>query len=258
MYKTIIMNAKGGCGKTTIATNLASFYASHGYCTALFDYDSQGSSTQWLKRRSDALPAVQGVVAFQQGNSATRSWLMRLSPETERVVIDTPAGVKPHEVEGCLRGVSTIVVPVLTSVIDIEASAQFVQELAKLPNIRSGQIQVAVVANRVKTRSPALRIMKEIFTDMGVPVIAQLRDTVSYVQGTDLGIGIHELPSNRAKTERRAWQTLIAAIDAGFGKDMPTDELGMPVIQSIADKAIRDVPLSIPHADAGRYSVSWK
>ena len=253
------MNAKGGCGKTTIATNLASYYASHGYNTALFDYDPQGSSSQWLKRRSGELPAVQGVAAFQQGNTSTRSWLMRLSPETERVIIDTPAGVRPHEVVAYLKGVSTILVPVLTSVIDIEASAQFVQELAKLPRVRNKQIKVVVVANRVKTRSPALRIMKEIFTDQGVPVIAQLRDTVSYVQGTDLGIGIHELPSNRAKIERRAWQTLITAIDSDFDKRAhKDDEPSTTVIQSIADNTIRDIPLSIPLADAGRYSVSWK
>ncbi|MFC1748394.1 AAA family ATPase [Pseudomonadota bacterium] len=254
------MNAKGGCGKTTLATNLASYYAAHGYRTALFDYDPQCSSSQWLKRRSEALPVIQGIEACQKGNSTTRSWLMRLSPDTERVVIDTPAGVKPHDAVSYLRGVSTILVPVLSSVIDVEASAQFVQELMKLPTVRTNQTKVVVVANRVKSRAPALKIMKEIFSDMGVPVTTQLRDTMSYVQGTDTGTGIQELPSNKAKMERRAWQKLVKAIDPEFveNRDMLGDAMEISAIKSITDKPIRDIPLSIPLAEVGRYSVSWK
>ncbi|MCG7961877.1 MAG: ParA family protein, partial [Candidatus Thiodiazotropha taylori] len=49
MKRLLILNSKGGCGKTTIATNLAGYYASAGTPTALFDYDPQGSSHRWLE-----------------------------------------------------------------------------------------------------------------------------------------------------------------------------------------------------------------
>ncbi len=262
MYKTIIMNAKGGCGKTTIATNLVSYYASHGYTSALFDYDPQCSGASWLKRRDEKFPAVQGISACQQGcsGSATRSWLMRLVPETERVVIDTPAALKPYDAVSYLKGVSTIIVPVLASVIDVEASAQFVHELMKQPYIRRHQTRIVVVANRVKARSPALKIMKEIFENMGVPVVAQLKETACYVQGTDSGLGIHELPSKRAQAERETWQKLVEAVDPDFEfeRNASDNTLSMPTIQSLSDKVLSDIPLSIPLAEAGRYSVSWK
>lgn len=260
MYKTIIMNAKGGCGKTTLATNLASYYAAHGYRTALYDHDPQCSSSQWLRRRSDEYPTIEGVTACQTGMATTRSWLMRLSPDTERVVIDTPAGVRPYDAVSYLRGVRTILVPVLTSVIDVEASAQFVQELKKLPMVRNKQTQVVVVANRVKTRAPALKLLKEIFSDMDIPVVTQLRDTMSYVQGTDTGIGIQELPSNKAKMERRAWRKLVEFIDPEFdeNRDMLEDSLEISAIKPIIGRPVRDIPLSIPLAEVGRYSVSWK
>ena len=259
MHKTIIMNAKGGCGKTTIATNLAGIYASCGYNTTLFDYDPQCSSTSWLKRRPDTLPSIHGISPYQKGKSVTRSWLMRIPPEAERIVLDTPAGVKPHDANECLKGVNTIIVPVLASVIDVEASAIFIQALMRLPKVRSNQTQVMVVANRVKTRSPALQFMKDVFSDMGIPIVTQLKDTVSYVQGTDLGISIHELPSNRAKTEKRSWQMLVEAIDADFDKNaLRDDTLNMPFIQSLTDSHLSDISLSIPLDHAGPYNISWK
>lgn len=259
MHKTIIMNAKGGCGKTTIATNLAGIYSSYGYNTVLFDYDPQGSSTHWLKRRSESLPTIHGISPYQKGKAATKSWLLRMPSDAERAIIDTPAGLRAHEANDYIKDVNTIIVPVLASVIDVEASAAFIQELMRSPKIRSGQTQVMVIANRVKSRSPALRIMKEVFADMNIPIIARLKDTVSYVQGTDLGISVHELPASRAKSEKRAWHKLLKAIDTEFNKDVTkANDLNMPSIQNITDTSINNIPLAIPFADVGRYNVSWK
>lgn len=254
MHKTVIMNAKGGCGKTTIATNLAGIYACYGYNTALFDYDPQCSSSNWLKRRPDSLASIHCISPYQKQIAATRSWLMRIPPETERIIVDTPAGVKNQQASECLKGVDTIIVPVLASVIDVEASAAFIQELMRLPKLRADQTQVLVVANRVKPRSPAMQLMKDVFADMNIPIIAQLKDTVSYVQGTDLGISVHELPANLAKQEKRSWQKLVEAIDTDFDKNA----VSMPTIQSITASKINDIPISIPLADVGSYSLSWK
>ena len=44
MRHIMVMNAKGGCGKSTLATNLASYYADAGYGVSLADYDPQRSS----------------------------------------------------------------------------------------------------------------------------------------------------------------------------------------------------------------------
>ena len=94
MQRIIVVNTKGGCGKTTIATNLASYYASNGFVTALMDYDPQGSSTRWLKLRPQDKQAVYGINAHKrQSMQATRAWQMRVPSDTERLIIDAPAGV---------------------------------------------------------------------------------------------------------------------------------------------------------------------
>ena len=53
LNKIVILNPKGGCGKSTLATNLAACYASRGTTPAIMDYDPQGSSMAWLERRPD-------------------------------------------------------------------------------------------------------------------------------------------------------------------------------------------------------------
>ncbi|MGD8407575.1 MAG: AAA family ATPase, partial [Thiohalophilus sp.] len=98
MQRILVLNSKGGCGKTTIASNLASLYACYGFSTALMDYDPQGSSMRWHSQRPKDKPAIHGVRAWQRPNGGqTMAWQLRLPPETERVILDAPAGVSGQQ-----------------------------------------------------------------------------------------------------------------------------------------------------------------
>jgi chromosome partitioning protein len=252
MHKIIVINAKGGSGKTTIATNLASLYAAHGYKTTLYDHDPQGSSSSWLQRRPDNMPEIHGISAHPRQGSAsvTQSWRMRMPVDTQRVIVDTPAGVRPHEAVSYLRGVDTILVPVLASIIDVEASLLFVNDLQKVARANGITAQMVVVANRVKPRSP-MSNMGELFADMGVPVVARLMDSVGYLKCAERGIGMHDLPSQRARSERRTLARLVAEVDTGFGHEMRANIGGKYDIASQAADSMRDMVFSLPQA-AGR------
>ena len=67
MRHIMVLNAKGGCGKSTLATNIASYFANEGANVALADYDPQRSSLDWLDRRPDNRPEIVGVAAFEDG-----------------------------------------------------------------------------------------------------------------------------------------------------------------------------------------------
>ena len=69
MRHIVVMNAKGGCGKSTLATNIASYFANEGASVALADYDPQRSSLDWLDRRPADKAAIAGV-AGRTGNSS--------------------------------------------------------------------------------------------------------------------------------------------------------------------------------------------
>jgi len=116
MRTILVVNAKGGCGKTTIATNLASAYAVNGAKTILADFDPQQSALEWLAQRPDWRDPIIGVDA-SQGR-------VHFPADTDRVIIDSPARVHGQQLSGFVRRADSIIVPVLPSPIDIRAAAQ--------------------------------------------------------------------------------------------------------------------------------------
>ena len=91
--RIVVLNPKGGSGKTTIATNLAAYFACNGFSTVLIDEDPQGSSLRWLNKRPDECPLIYGVSMYNYPGKVTRTFATRLPHRTQRIVVDTPAAL---------------------------------------------------------------------------------------------------------------------------------------------------------------------
>ncbi len=210
MRRIIVLNSKGGCGKTTIATNLASYYAASGLVTALLDYDPQGSSIRWLGTRSDDYEPIHGVEAYQRSRGdVTRSWQLRVPPDTERVVIDAPAGIGGQDLVDYVSQVDVILLPVLPSPIDIHAASRFIQDLLLVGKVRSRDIRLGVIANRVKENTLVFQALERFLTSLRLPFVARLRDTQYYVRAAEQGVGIHDLEESRVERDKEQWAGLI-------------------------------------------------
>lgn len=204
-----VMNSKGGSGKTTITTNLANYYAAQNMKTLIIDHDSQGSSTQWQIRRNDAFPEITVTEAYRQPSNYTRTWLMRVPIGTQRVLIDTPAGIDTQQMESVAKRADIVLIPVLPSPIDIQAVSDFVKRLSKSVWVRTGQTKVAVVANRVRYQTRVYEKLQTFLRSLDIPFVATLRDTQNYIHASELGTGIHDLTKNNAKRDIGQWQDLI-------------------------------------------------
>jgi chromosome partitioning protein len=213
MHRILVLNAKGGCGKTTIATNLAAYYANQGRVTSLLDYDPQGSSMKWLSLRDSEHPAIHGIAAFQRRKDQTLAYQMRLPTGVERLIIDAPAGVAGLALAEYVRRVDTILVPVLPSAIDIHAAAHFIQDLLLVGKVRAVGTRVAVVANRVRPNTLAFQDLERFLSALGLPFVASLRDSQSHVRAAERGVCIHELDKSRTVKDRACWAPLIQWLD---------------------------------------------
>ena len=208
-----IMNSKGGSGKTTITTTLANYYASQNLKTLVVDHDSQGSSTQWLKRRPTTLTSIESTEAYRQPASCTRSWMMRVPHGTRRVLIDTPAGIDPIQMEQIAKRADTIIIPVLPSPIDIEAVSDFIRRLCKVVWIKNKSTRIAVLANRVRYNTRVYDTLEKYLSSLDIPFVTTLRDTQNYIHASEIGTGIHDLTKNNAKRDIGQWQALLDWID---------------------------------------------
>lgn len=207
--RIVILNSKGGCGKTTLATNLAAYYAHKGFKTALLDYDPQGSATFWLSKRPSARPKIQSIPAYKYNHSVTRSWFLRVEPNTERIIVDSPAGLEMSGFQQLLDKADAILIPVLPSDIDIHAASHCIADLLLVAKQHKRRERIAVIANRVKKNLLVYQKLERFLSSLGIPFVATFRDTTLYVQAADQGLGMHELHSYRNREDLESWQQVI-------------------------------------------------
>ena len=210
----MILNPKGGSGKTTIATNLAAYYACSGVPSALMDYDSQGSSTRWLSRREDPLPYIHGIASYENHAGQTRSFALRVPPDVQRVVVDTPAAFQKHELVDYVRGADKILVPVLPSEIDIHAATRTIADLLLVAKVARHEDRLAVVANRVKRNTVVFRSLMKFLESLEIPVAAVLRDTQNYIKSASQGRGLGELQKVDVENDMVQWKRLVGWLES--------------------------------------------
>jgi len=203
MRHIMVMNAKGGCGKSTLATNIASYFANEGAAVALADFDPQRSSLDWLDRRPDNRPKIAGVAAFEDG--------FRHAPRSaDYIIVDAPARSHGKELTDLVRHAETIIVPVLPSTIDMQATTTFLEELKAVGKVARKQAKIGTVANRARDNTLIFDDLDEYLTKTRVPYIAALREAQNYVRAYTRGLGIFELPEYLAWPDWDEWEPLTA------------------------------------------------
>ena len=203
MRHIMVMNPKGGCGKSTLATNIAAYFVNEGANVALADYDPQRSSLDWLDRRPDDRPEIHGVAGFDGG-------LRRVPRNADYVIIDAPARSHGKELTDLVNHAETIIVPVLPSTIDMQATSTFLEELKNVAKLKRKGAKVATVANRVRDNTLIFDDLDEYLTKTRVPYIAALREAQNYVRAYTRGLGIFELPEYLAWPDWDEWEPLTA------------------------------------------------
>ncbi len=202
MRKIMVLNSKGGCGKSTIATNLASYYASYEQKkVTLVDFDPQGSSLDWIKARPRTLPEIKVINATKE--------TVRFSKDTEIVIMDVPARVEGRELAGLVKRVETIIIPVLPSPIDIRAAAKFIKELLTSARVSRKETKVAVVANRVRENTLSYHALYAFLKSLKIPFITTLRDTQNYIHAEEKGVGLFEMAPSKVWQDLEQWDPLI-------------------------------------------------
>lgn len=203
MKTVLVASSKGGVGKTTIATHLAAHAALDGHRTVLVDADPQHSSTRWAERRAELESAVLPL------DGTKKSWARHVPEDTQRIVIDAPAGATVDSLEGFLEDAESLVVPVLPSTLDIDATVGFLNGIAKHPRVRRGQIRVGLVGNRLRPWTNASQQAVALLEQWPYPVVAQLRDSQAYVVLVGLGRSLFDYHSQNVRDHQEDWAPLL-------------------------------------------------
>jgi len=212
MRSILVANPKGGSGKTTLATNIAAYYALRGRRVALVDYDQQASSLDWLAVRPEGRAAILGIDA-SEGRA-------RLPRNLDTAVLDVPAGIRGRHLSDVLRRAQTIVIPIIPSPLDLRAAARFHSELVATRPVAQGQVKIVTVANRVRENSPSRWLLEEYLRALRLPdgrrlpFASCLRHSQLYVRAAERGLGVFELAPSAIAHELDLWQPLLRFLNS--------------------------------------------
>ncbi|WP_374602756.1 P-loop NTPase [Arenimonas sp.] len=203
MRTILVASSKGGAGKSTVATNLAAHFALEGKATAILDADKQKSSTHWCEKRAHLDSAVLPL------DGCRRNWDKQLPDGIARLVVDAPAGAMGDDLKDFLDMADAVVVPVLPSAIDIEATVPFLDSLVSHPRVKKGKLPVGLVGNRLKPWTSASQQAMDQLKAWPYPLVAQLRDTQAYVLLAGLGKSVFDYHSEQVRSHQEDWAPLL-------------------------------------------------
>lgn len=214
LNKIVVLNPKGGCGKSTLVTNLAAHYTKDGTIPAVIDFDPQGSTTAWLERRPKQLPPIHGIAAFKKTMQATRSWQLRIPGGSVSVLIDSPASIGRDDLRELTRDATSILVPVLPSSMDIHAASRCIADLLLVAKVDRRDRKLAVVANRTRKNTKSFGRLMRFLDSLGIPIIAVLRDSQNFVHAAENGIGLCEMQPSRVRQDVEQIGRIVRWLDA--------------------------------------------
>ncbi len=203
MRTILVASSKGGAGKSTVSTNLAAYFAVDGKATAILDADKQKSATHWCEKRAHMETAVLPL------DGTRRGWDKSLPDGIQRLVVDAPAGAMGEDLLAFLDMADAVIVPVLPSAIDLEATVPFLNTLVAHPRVKKGKLPVGIVANRLKPWTSASQQAVAQLKTWPYPVVGELRDTQAYVLMAALGKSLFDYHSEQIRSHQEDWAPVL-------------------------------------------------
>ncbi len=211
LHKIVILNPKGGSGKTTLATNLASYFARRGPPPTLIDCDPLGYSMRWLDNRSVQAPKIYGFAAPEHctGKGAElHAW-----PGSRQMIVDLPAAIPENQLHYQTYDASSILIPITPSEIDIYSAARFIANLLLVAQFDRRNRNLAIVANRTRRNTISYRMLMRFLTSLEIPIVAKFRDSQVFVHAAAHGIGICDMPQYLVRNDIEQLESIVSWLD---------------------------------------------
>lgn len=191
-----LMNEKGGSGKSTVATNLATALHRRGKRVVLVDADPQGTARDWRAASPEGadLPSVVALDRPQMLSSIP-------TLAADFVVIDTPAKAESMAA-GVVRVAHLALIVIQPSGADVWASAATVKLIRQKLDV-GGQIDAAFLVNRTSGSTKLSKLIKSgEWNEYGIEQLdGAIGNRVAFAQAMTDGVSVYELQDQAAKTE---------------------------------------------------------
>ena len=180
-----VLNLKGGCGKSTIAINLACELAGASDSVLLLDNDAQGTASHWLSH--GRLPVQGQFMPLENDDDGERLVRTVAAGNQRYVVLDAPAHVGAAALAAG-KIADLVLVPVTASGIDLVATHAVVDLIRKARELRrSGAPKCLIVPSKIDRRTDAGRRIDEQVRQFGEPVGPSVHQRTAFIEAFGAG-----------------------------------------------------------------------
>jgi chromosome partitioning protein len=197
-----VVNQKGGTGKTTVATNLATLFATQGPEVLLVDADPQQSALEWQRDRPAHLPQV-SIIGLPAPNLHRE--IPRLQTKYPVILIDG-GGRVTATARATVAVADFLLVPTLASLPDARSTQRFFAEVVEEVAAIKGRVSGAILFSMVKTGTVFNVSGQGQMKDLGYPVLeTTLSHRITYQEAFAQGMSVGEYdPRSKAAEEVQA------------------------------------------------------
>ncbi len=194
-----ILNPKGGCGKTTISTNLARALHERGSSTLIVDSDPQGSARDW-HAASDNNPLP--LIALDRANNMKS--LSSVSGSYDYVVIDGAAKLEDM-IAAAIKVSDIVLIPVQPSPYDIWAVSDLVDFIKARQEVTDGKPRASFLITREIKRTKLGKEIGEALDEYNLPIFeSSIIQRQIYPQTAVDGLTVFDMGNDDAKAEFNA------------------------------------------------------
>lgn len=173
--KILIMNSKGGAGKSSLTMAMARLFSSKNIKTELIDLDPQNTSYFWGGNNKEMRTQT-----FLTSSRVPFSLALKLELDTELTIIDTPSNFNKFELDKYLSLADKIILPLQASPIDLHSILGFIKNLIASPVYKKRNIPVCFVITRYKGRVGDLELMHRVLNKLKYPIIGVMSESDAY------------------------------------------------------------------------------
>lgn len=194
-----VLNPKGGCGKTTISTNLARALHDRGHSVLIVDSDPQGSARDWHAANENNPTEL---VALDRPNNVKT--LRSMAGNYDFVVIDGAAKLEDM-IAACIKVSDFIVIPVQPSPYDIWAASDLVEFIKARQEITDGSPLAGFAISRMVEGTRLGSDVRAALDEYALPVFeTTITQRQVYPQTASEGRTVFDADNAKAKAETSA------------------------------------------------------
>lgn len=222
----VIMNPKGGVGKSTLAINIAGYFANQKKTTVIVDTDLQNSAKNWLTIRPKSFAPIKiwnistylsitlsgEIITKGEDKDSFKRTLNEIPYPDSYVIIDSGANLPEWKKESMLDIAHKVVIPLQPSFFDMIATFEFMQTLRYKPNFNLSK--VSIVAMRVNPRTQAWSTLMEFCESKQIDLLTYISDTQKYSTFSITGTSLFDFDKSKFNKDFEQWAPLCEWLQA--------------------------------------------